>query len=186
MDAAVHLERKIPYPKETVMTTVKKTFLVLALLVATVGLDQITKVIARNQLEAQPPMTLFGGIVRLYYVENVGAFLGLGSGLSDPARFWLFIVIVGGFLIGLFLYTLLGGKLSLIEVIALSLILGGGLGNLIDRLLYDYVIDFMVVGIGALRTGVFNVADVAITAGVGLLFWRSLRPPHRQELQTRS
>jgi signal peptidase II len=168
------------------MTTLKRLLLVIILLLATVGLDRITKGVARSQLESRPQITLFGGLVRLFYVENTGAFLGLGSGFSETTRFWLFTVIVGGFLIGLFLYALLNRRLSLIEVIALSLILGGGLSNLIDRLLYDYVIDFMVIGIGRLRTGVFNVADVAITVGVGLLFWRSLRSPRRQGLRMRS
>lgn len=168
------------------MTAPKKILLIASVLLATVGCDQATKAIARNQLESRPPVSLFGGIARLLYVENPGAFLGLGSAFSETTRFWLFTVIVGGFLIGLFLYALFNRGLSRIEVIALSLILGGGLGNLIDRLLYDYVIDFMVVGLGMLRTGVFNVADVAITAGVGLLFWHHLRSPQRRELRTRS
>lgn len=168
------------------MTAVKKRFLILTLLLATVGLDRITKVIARDRLESAPPISLFGGIVRLDYVENPGAFLGLGSGLSETTRFWIFSVLVGGFLVGLFLYVLINRRLSVIEVAAFSLILGGGLGNLIDRVLYDYVIDFLVVGIGRLRTGVFNVADLAITAGVGLLFLRQVRSARRQELQSRS
>lgn len=168
------------------MTAVKKRFLIVTLLLATVGLDRITKVIARDRLESAPPISLFGGIVRLDYVENPGAFLGLGSGLSETTRFWIFSVLVGGFLVGLFLYVLINRRLSVIEVVAFSLILGGGLGNLIDRVLYDYVIDFLVVGIGRLRTGVFNVADLAITAGVGLLFLRQIRSARRQELQSRS
>lgn len=168
------------------MTAVKKRFLIVTLLLATVGLDRITKVIARDRLESAPPISLFGGIVRLDYVENPGAFLGLGSGLSETTRFWIFSVLVGGFLVGLFLYVLINRRLSVIEVAAFSFILGGGLGNLIDRVLYDYVIDFLVVGIGRLRTGVFNVADLAITAGVGLLFLRQIRSARRQELQSRS
>ncbi|WDT76818.1 MAG: signal peptidase II [Candidatus Manganitrophus sp.] len=168
------------------MTAVKKRFLIVTLLLATVGLDRITKVIARDRLESAPPISLFGGIVRLDYVENPGAFLGLGSGLSETTRFWFFSVLVIGFLVGLFLYVLINRRLSVIEVAAFSLILGGGLGNLIDRVLYDYVIDFLVVGIGRLRTGVFNVADLAITAGVGLLFLRQIRSARRQELQSRS
>lgn len=167
------------------MTAVKKRFLIVTLLFATVGLDRITKVIARDRLESAPPISLFGGIVRLDYVENPGAFLGVGSGLSETTRFWIFSVLVGGFLVGLFLYVLMNRRLSVIEVAAFSLILGGGLSNLIDRVLYEYVIDFLVVGIGRLRTGVFNVADLAITAGVGLLFFRQIRSARRQELQSR-
>lgn len=158
-----------------------KIFLIVALLVATLGLDQVTKVIVRSRLESQPPILLLGGVIRLYYVENPGAFLSLGAGLSENARFWLFTVIVGGFLVGLFLYLLLNDQLAPVDVTALSLILGGGLSNLIDRLIRnDRVIDFMVIGLGPIRTGVFNVADVAITVGVGLLFWANLRPSRRK------
>ena len=53
----------------------------------------------------------------------------------------------------------------------LTLLIAGGLGNLIDRLVYGYVTDFLNVGIGSLRTGIFNVADMAIMLGVGLLFF---------------
>ncbi len=168
------------------MTRARKISLMAAVPLATIGFDQITKILARHQLESRPPMPLFGGIVRLQYVENPGAFLSLGAGLSETTRFWLFTVIVCGFLVGLFFYVLFTRRLTVAEVFSFSLILGGGLSNLIDRLLRDHrVIDFMVVGIGRLRTGVFNVADVAITAGIGLLFWASIRSPHRPELQTR-
>lgn len=164
------------------MKRIRKIFLILAVLLATVGSDQITKAVAQNQLASRPPISLFGGIFRLQYVENPGAFLSLGAALSETTRFWLFSVIVGGFLVGLFLYLLLNRHLTPIDVATLSLILGGGLGNLIDRLFRDdRVIDFMVIGVGRLRTGVFNIADLAITVGVGLLFWASIRPPRRRE-----
>ncbi|TAK07866.1 MAG: signal peptidase II [Candidatus Manganitrophaceae bacterium] len=165
----------------------RKIFLMIAVLLSTVGLDQITKMIARTEIESRSPILLFGGILRLQYVENPGAFLSLGAGLSERTRFWLFTVIVGSFLAGLFLYLLLNRHLNSIDVTALSLILGGGVGNLIDRLFRDdRVIDFMVIGLGPLRTGVFNMADVAITVGVGLLFWAGIRSPRRRELQKRS
>lgn len=143
---------------------------------ATIGCDQATKFLARQHLASRPAISYFGGAFKLLYVENPGAFLSLGARLSEEIRFWLFTVVVAGFLAALLFYALFNGKLTFLEVIALGLILGGGFSNLIDRLLHDHrVIDFMVVGIGKFRTGVFNIADLAITAGVGLLFWLSIR-----------
>lgn len=165
------------------MEDLHKRLLLLFIVAATVGADQITKVIAQHFLRSRPPISFFGGLVQLLYAENPGAFLSLGAQLSDSGRFWLFTVISGGILVGLFLYALLHRRLTQDEVMSLSLILGGGISNLIDRLVRDHrVIDFMIVGFGWLKTGVFNVADVAITAGVGLLFWRSVRSSQRQEL----
>ncbi len=156
-------------------------------LAATIGADQATKALARQSLASRPPVSFFGGIFQFLYAENPGAFLSFGAGLSEATRFWIFTIAVGGFLAGMFFYICFSRRLTRPEVLALSLILGGGAGNLIDRLLHDHrVIDFMVVGVGRLRTGIFNVADVAITAGVGLLFWLSIGSPHRQEFQTRS
>jgi len=166
------------------MRSGRRLFLIAVVLLATVGLDQLTKVIARRQLDAGPPIFFFGGIIRLQYVENPGAFLSLGASLSETTRFWLFTIIVGGFLIGLLLYLLFNRHLTPIDVIPLALILGGGFSNLIDRIIRDRVIDFMIIGIGPVRTGVFNVADVAITVGVGLLFWANIRLQHQSKTKT--
>jgi len=108
--------------------------------------------------------------VRIGYVENTGAFLGLGSSLSKEIRFFLFQAIAGIFLIALLGYAVIGSKLGLASITGVSLIFSGGASNLYDRIVNDgAVIDFMNLGVGVLRTGVFNIADVAIMAG-GLLF----------------
>lgn len=73
--------------------------------------------------------------------------------------------------------------MSLDTVVAWSLVLSGGLGNLVDRIINDgRVIDFMNIGIGSLRTGIFNVADVCITVGVVVLIFQALRRPCRSML----
>lgn len=110
--------------------------------------------------------------MQLQYVENKGTFLSLGASLSEEVRFWLFTVIVSLILVGLFVYLIGSRSLDRSSVIAISLILGGGIGNIIDRVIYGgAVIDFLNLGIGGLRTGIFNMADVAITAGTLLLLW---------------
>jgi signal peptidase II len=81
----------------------------------------------------------------------------------------LFELTVGILLAGLTAYALLAKRLAAAEVVATALIVGGGAGNLIDRLYLGYVRDFANLGLGRLRTGVFNVADLAIMAGFAVL-----------------
>ena len=143
--------------------------LLLLLAACCVGCDQGTKLIAAERLEGGPGRSLLFGTVRLVYAENAGAFLGLGSGLSEGLRN-LLAVATAVMVIGVFWMALRGAQKSMLHSISFALVAAGGASNLIDRVLNDgRVIDFMVVGVGGLRTGVFNVADMAITAGALLL-----------------
>lgn len=118
-------------------------------------------------------MSYFGGLAKLTYAENKGAFLSFGASFPDAWRFPLFTLAVGLFLIYLG-YFILRHPLTRFQLCAYSLLLGGGIGNLIDRILYQYVIDFLWMGYGVIKTGVFNVADMAIMAGVLALFYESI------------
>jgi signal peptidase II len=107
--------------------------------------------------------------LRLQLVENPGSFLSLGAALPEHLRFGLFTAAVAMLLIGLVWIAFFAG-VGPVRFVALALVAGGGISNLIDRLLYHgLVTDFLNVGIGSLRTGIFNVADMAILAGALLL-----------------
>ena len=94
----------------------------------------------------------------------------MGAVRSKTFQYAIFRVVVGVFLLGLAIFLVKAGHKSTRVAIALALVLGGGIGNLIDRIFNDgRVIDFLNIGVGSIRTGVFNVADIAITFGV-LLF----------------
>ncbi|MBV7332204.1 signal peptidase II [Chloroflexi bacterium TSY] len=155
------------------MTTkfIRITILIFVLLVC-VGCDQSSKLLARRILADSPPLSYFRNTLRFEYTENPGAFLSLGATLPEYAQFWIFTVCVSAILTGLLAYSLWNStKFPLVQIFAIALLIGGGLGNLIDRLLHDgRVIDFLNVGIGSLRTGIFNVADMAIMFGVFLMF----------------
>ena len=140
-------------------------------LLVCVGLDQGSKVWAQEYLRGHAPQSFLGDMARLQYSENPGAFLSLGSSLSDSSRFWFLTVIVGLVLLGAVLYLILTPKLSKISTHALAWTVAGGVSNLLDRMFRPggVVVDFMNVGIGPLRTGIFNIADMAIMAGVILL-----------------
>lgn len=143
------------------------------ILVLTLVLDQVTKVIAQRLLSDGGVHEYLAGTVTFAYAENTGAFLSIGAQLGDRFRFLVFIVGVAIVLI--WAATMLIRKVDLdgYEIFGLSLLLSGGLGNLIDRVFRGYVVDFVQVGIGPVRTGIFNIADMAILAGVALLLFQS-------------
>ncbi len=149
------------------MKLINRALLIAFVLFSCVGCDQVTKNIARQNLANSEPISFLNNIFRLQYIENPGAFLSLGANSSENIRFWIFTLFTGIFLIGLLIYLLASPTNSKVKTVSLSLVVGGGLGNLIDRIFNEgRVIDFMNMGIGSLRTGVFNVADVVLSIGV--------------------
>jgi signal peptidase II len=150
--------------------------LVVLISLSCVGCDQFTKSLAREDLQPGKPVTYFGGVLRLQYEENPGGMLSVGSEFSESIRFWVFTVTVGLFLFGILSVVCIHPRLATGDRMAAALIAGGGFGNLIDRLMYDgAVIDFLNIGVGPIRTAVFNMADVAILAGAALLLIRHMR-----------
>ncbi|KZN37397.1 hypothetical protein N480_14915 [Pseudoalteromonas luteoviolacea S2607] len=129
-------------------------------------IDQGTKWWASDYLVAWQMTSYWGDLIRIGYTENLGVFLSLGASFTATERTLLFVVAVGLFLIALMGYMLRTRDLTRLQLTSLSLIFAGGLGNLIDRVLNQgAVIDFINVGVGSLRTGIFNIADVAIMIG---------------------
>ncbi len=148
------------------MSKFPKPVIVLLITLSCVGCDQATKAIAKQYLAPGSLSSFAGDMFRLQYAENSGAFLSLGASLPDPWRHLVFTVMVGIFLLGLLGYLLFGRSLPSKAIICLALVFAGGISNLIDRIAYDgRVIDFLNLGIGPLRTGIFNIADMAITFG---------------------
>lgn len=149
--------------------------LALAILSSFVGCDQVTKGLATKTLQYQAPSSYMYDTVRLEYALNSGGFLSLGASLPKMHRQWMFVgcnilllACVAGFLI-------IRCQGPLANFVAFTCILAGGLGNLIDRVTNNgEVIDFIILGIGPLRTGVFNIADVAVMGGVVMLLAVSL------------
>lgn len=161
---------------ESGMRTVPRLLLLLAVTLGSVGCDQATKIAARAHLPRYDVISLLGDTVRLQYIENPGAFLGLGGTLPDGVRHALLVVGVAIAVAALVLFAIVrvARPATVLQVTALALVCGGGIGNLIDRIWRDgRVIDFLNVGVGPLRSGIFNVADVALLAGAGLLLLAS-------------
>ena len=157
------------------------------LVVGTIGCDRMTKHFAAETLAGEPRQSFLADTVRLEYVENSGAFLSLGADLPPAVRTMLFTVGNAVILVGTVILAV-RRRWTVTELLGLGLVFAGGASNLADRIARGSVIDFMNVGLGSLRTGIFNVADVAIMAGVVLLVLAHLRlgreprtPPTDQE-----
>lgn len=141
-----------------------------------VGCDQGTKTLARSYLGEGNVVSLLGGVLVMRYVENQGAFLSLGEWLPQVVRRTVFIAIPLAILAGMVAYV--GRRKDVPGVFAagLSLVAGGGLGNLLDRVVHDgRVADFLNLGIGGVRTGIFNLADLCIMVGCLLLVFDAAR-----------
>lgn len=145
---------------------------IIAICVALIGCDQVTKYLAAEHLPRGEVYSYFQDTVRIGYTENSGAFLGMGSNLAPELRFWIFVVGVGIALAGLLAYLLMSKSLSPTALVGFSLLLSGGLSNFYDRLVNNgAVVDFLNMGVGPVRTGVFNVADVAIMLGLVIMIF---------------
>ena len=148
--------------------------MVLTTLLTLVGCDQKTKSLAKEHLRGGERQSLLADTLRLDYTENQGAFLSIGASLPTEWRLRLFTIGCSAGIGGILLYTLLTSQSGALGVLALSLVCAGGIGNLIDRWLYEgYVRDFLNIGIGSVRTGIFNVADVSLLTGCILLLFRT-------------
>jgi signal peptidase II len=141
--------------------------LILALTaVAVLALDLLTKAVAARFLVLGHPVSVIDGILRLTLVHNTGAAFGLFPGsrlafIGFSAAAMVVIVI---------LYFRLPDR-NAWQLVALGGLVGGAVGNLHDRVLHGWVIDFIEIGVGRYHWPVFNVADMAVTGGVALLLW---------------
>lgn len=147
----------------------KRIVLVLVIIAVVLLLDFTTKDWATDTLMGRPVRSYLNDFFRLLYVRNDGAFLSLGSDLPPFFQFIilkLFPVLLLG---ALLVYTLFNKTLDRWHILAFSSILGGGIANIYDRLLYGSVVDFMNMGFPGLRTGIFNVADIFIMIGLFMM-----------------
>ena len=148
------------------MSKYRRLVLMCFIALSCVGCDQATKALARQTLVPHTPIVLLNGIVELVYSENLGAFLGLGARLPVSARFVFGVLFSTLLLIFTIVFAFQASQITMPQLISLSFLIGGGIGNLIDRISNaGAVTDFIVLSLGPLHTGIFNVADVAITFG---------------------
>lgn len=157
----------------------KRNIAIVSILFVTVGCDQALKWLVR---QGQFPFgTYLSGIFVVSHNENPGAFMSFGDSFAQPIRTGLFTVGVAVFLAWALWHIVRTKDMHPLTMVGWTLMIGGGVGNLIDRMVKSTVTDFLNVGIGSLRTGVFNIADMAIMAGIGILLL-----PERKKTQADS
>lgn len=142
----------------------------LVTLLGAAGCDHASKQLAISTLAHAGSVSVAGDTLRLQLSSNPGAFLSLGAGLPEAVRELLFVGILPLLVLWFCVYLLRAGATSLPFLVGLGLVAGGGLANWLDRLLHGgAVTDFIALSVGPLRTGIFNLADVAVVAGMALL-----------------
>ena len=137
-------------------------FIWLAIIAVTVFLDQITKYLTILYLKPIDTLPLISDVIHLTYVENTGA----AFGMMKDAR-WLFMIVSTVAIVGILVYLFWKRPDSKLECVSLSLIVGGGIGNMIDRTLLGYVVD--MIDFRLINFAVFNVADSFVCVGAGLM-----------------
>lgn len=148
------------------LKSVIRNTLILSAILLNIGCDQVTKNIARNKIEYHETIQVIDSFLILTKVENSGAFLSLGSSMPIFIKFLALnllpvIVLIWG------LYLLIKKtNMSKYSVTGFCFIIGGGAGNLYDRIRYGSVTDFLYMDFGIFQTGIFNMADVSITVGM--------------------
>lgn len=137
--------------------------------IALIFLDQGTKLLALAQLKPIHNMTVVDGFLDFTFVENRGVAFGMFSGQR-----WFILLLTGIIAVGLiYFYRMLPKKKEYIPVrISLMLVLTGAIGNMIDRVMRGYVVDFFEFTF--FEWPVFNVADIYVVVGVILLAWQIL------------
>ncbi len=159
------------------MLNKKSRYLLISILVfLSIAFDQISKIWVRNNFESYSEKSIIGDIFTLIKVENTGAFLGMGSELSEIPRILLLIILPVIVLISITLYTYIDKSLDKLSIIGFSLIIGGGIANIFDRIVFGSVTDFLYINLGGIfKTGIFNVADLSVTTGMILILISSFK-----------
>ncbi|WP_443936622.1 signal peptidase II [Pedobacter sp. MW01-1-1] len=151
----------------------KTPFLIL-ILALNLFVDQVSKIIVRKELQYNEPINLIKDRFTLIKVENTGAFLSLGDDLPNILK----IILLNGLplvVLGYGLYYLFSKRsLATHMQLALCFLIGGGAGNLYDRMLYGSVTDFMHMDFYLFQTGIFNFGDISIMIGIGILLFQSV------------
>lgn len=154
----------------------KRNSLITIIIFFSIVFDQVSKFWIRNNFDSYIEHSIIADIFTLIKVENTGAFLGMGSELSEIPRILLLIVLPVIVLISITIYTFIDKSLDKISIIGFSLIIGGGIGNIFDRIVYGSVTDFLYLNFGGIfKTGIFNIADFSVTTGMVMILISSFK-----------
>lgn len=155
------------------MNRITRNIAIVIVLLINIGCDQISKDYVRNKVADYETIHLIKNYFVLTKVENTGAFLSFGSSLPYSVKFFILAILPLFVLSYGLVYLFTRRHLTTISALALAFGIGGGIGNIYDRIIHGSVTDFLHIDLGFIQTGIFNMADVSITFGLLLFFAQS-------------
>lgn len=153
---------------------ITRIIVILGLIFLNVGCDQISKSIVRKKIAPNERISVIKHNVILTKVENTGAAYSLGSNLSPLVKTIVLQIIPAVVLMLLLVMLLVSKEYSKELIFGFCFIVGGGIGNIFDRIAYGSVTDFLYVDLGFFSTEIFNMADVSIVFGTLVVLWHSI------------
>ena len=154
--------------------TMSRVAIILTLVFLNISCDQLSKKMARNKIETNERIQVIQDNLILTKVENSGAAYSFGSNWNPIAKRILLQIIPAIVLLVLLVLTLTKTEYPKIVMIGFSFVIGGGIGNVFDRIAYGSVTDFMYIDLGFFATEVFNMADVSIVIGALVVLTHTL------------
>ncbi|MCB0738024.1 MAG: signal peptidase II [Bacteroidetes bacterium] len=142
---------------------------IIIIILLNIGCDQISKEVVRDSIELREEIQLVDEYFVLTKIENTGAFLGMFSELPNWISLIVLQILPSLVMIAMLIYVLRKRQSSMLESLGLAFIIGGGIGNIFDRIVYGSVTDFFHMDFVIFRTGIFNMADVSVMVGTSLL-----------------
>lgn len=149
---------------------------IIALVLLNIGCDQISKGMVRHHVTPMEYIEVIQDNLILTNVENTGAMLGFGQDFPPLVKLVLLQIIPTIVLFILLFRVLQKSNLNTGLALAFAFVIGGGIGNLIDRIAYGSVTDFFQIKLGVFKTGIFNMADVSVSLGVCFLIMMAITP----------
>ena len=146
----------------------------IGIILAVICMDQVSKVWILQNFALYESKVMIPGFFNLTYITNNGAAFSMLAGQPALWRQIFFIAAAGAALVFIWLAQRSFGRTSALYTMALALIAGGAIGNLIDRVRYGFVIDFLDFFMGVHHFPAFNIADSAISVGVALFIFKNL------------
>ena len=154
----------------------KRNISITIIIAVSILLDQFSKFLIRQNVDQYSEIKLIGDYFILTNVENSGAFLGLGSDFSPFVKTIFLIILPVIVLICIMIYVYRDKQIDKISLIGFCFIIGGGIANIYDRILYGSVTDFLFIDLGGIfKTGIFNIADLSVTTGMILILLMSFK-----------
>lgn len=161
-----------------------RNLIVITVLLSNIGCDQISKNVARENIDYGERIAVISNYLTLTKVENSGAFLSLGNNLPNILKISLLTIIPTIILLGMIVFVLRNRKIDLNFALPIAFIVGGGIGNLYDRILYGSVTDFLHMNFQIFQTGIFNMADVSIMVGTIWILLTQINSKRNKQIES--